>query len=129
MDRTVDFIAIGSGAAAMSAALRAHDLGVEVLLLEATDCYGGSTAMSGGVCWVPNNPHMAAAGVPDRTEDGLTYLRNIVGDSTPDEILRTYVTESRRMVEYLEERSAVRFEALEKYCDYYPELMANSAHI
>jgi len=122
MDRTVDFIAIGSGAAAMSAALRAHDLGAEVLLLEATDRYGGSTAMSGGVCWVPNNPHMAAAGVPDRPEDALTYLRNIVGESTPDEILRTYVSESRRMVEYLEEKSAVRFEALEKYCDYYPEV-------
>ena len=122
MDRTVDFIAIGSGAAGMSAAIRAHDLGAEVLLLEATDRYGGSTAMSGGVCWVPNNPHMAAAGVPDTPEDGLTYLRNIVGDSSPDVVLQTYVTESRRMVEYLEDKTAVRFESLEKYCDYYPEV-------
>ncbi|MFT5685754.1 MAG: 3-oxosteroid 1-dehydrogenase [Myxococcota bacterium] len=122
MDRTVDFIAIGSGAAAMAAGLRAADLGMEALLLEATDSYGGSTAMSGGVCWVPNNPHMAARGVSDTAEDGLTYLRNIIGDSTPDEVLQTYVTESRRMVEYLEEKSAVRFEALEKYCDYYPEV-------
>ncbi|MDG1479455.1 MAG: FAD-dependent oxidoreductase [Myxococcota bacterium] len=122
MDRTVDFIAIGSGAAAMAAGLRAADLGLEALLLEATDCYGGSTAMSGGVCWVPNNPHMAGRGVTDSPEDALTYLRNIVGDSTPDEILRGYVTESRRMVEYLEEKTAVRFEALEKYCDYYPEV-------
>ncbi len=122
MDRTVDFIAIGSGAAAMAAGLRAADLGLEALLLEATDRYGGSTAMSGGVCWVPNNPHMAGRGVTDSPEDALTYLRNIVGDSTPDEILQGYVTESRRMVEYLEEKSAVRFEALEKYCDYYPEV-------
>jgi 3-oxosteroid 1-dehydrogenase len=121
MDRTVDLIAIGSGAAAMTAALRGADLGLEVLLLEATDRYGGSTAMSGGVCWVPDNPHMPGRGVSDTPEDALTYLRSIVGDSTPDVLLQTYVTESRRMVEYLEERSAVRFESLEKYCDYYPE--------
>ena len=113
MDRTVDFIAVGSGVAAMSAALRAHDLGAEALILEATDRYGGSTAISGGVCWVPNNPHMAGRGVSDTPEDALTYLRNIVGDSTPDAILRSYVDESPRVVQYLEEKSAVRFEALE----------------
>ena len=122
MDRQVDFIAVGSGAASMAAAIRAHDLGAEVLVLEATDRYGGSTAMSGGVCWVGNNPHMAGVGIEDSAEDALTYLRNIVAGSSSEEILRSYIEHSRRMVEYMEEKTAVRFESLEKYCDYYPEV-------
>ena len=117
----VDLLVVGSGAAAMAAGIRASDLGSEVLLIEASARYGGSTAMSGGVCWVPDNPHMAAAGITDSADDALTYLRHIVGQEVPEVLLRTYITQSRRMVDYLEANSAVRFEALERYTDYYPE--------
>ncbi len=70
----VDFLVIGSGAAAMSAGIRASDLGMDVLLVEKGSTYGGSTAMSGGVCWVGNNSKMAAAGVPDSDVETLEYL-------------------------------------------------------
>ncbi len=52
-DRAVDLVIVGSGAGAMAAGIRASDLGAEVLLLEKSPHFGGSTAMSGGVCWVP----------------------------------------------------------------------------
>ena len=64
-DRTVDLLVMGSGAAGMGSAVRAHDLGLDVLLVEKSDQYGGNTAMSGGVCWVANNPGMAKEGIAD----------------------------------------------------------------
>jgi 3-oxosteroid 1-dehydrogenase len=117
-DHEVDLLVIGSGAAAMTAAIRAHDLGSSVLLVEKGAVYGGSTAMSGGVCWVGNNPHMT---LPDSDAETLTYLEHVTEGEVPKERLQTYVTESRRMLAYLEQHSHVRYEALHTYTDYYPE--------
>ena len=77
-NRTVDFLVVGSGAAGMTGALRAADLGGEALVVEKASMYGGSTALSGGVVWVPNNPGMARHGIdpnqfrlePRRRPDG-----------------------------------------------------------
>ena len=63
-DKSVDFLVMGSGAAGMGAAVRGHDLGLEVLMVEKTDLFGGNTAMSGGVVWVPNNPGMKKKSAP-----------------------------------------------------------------
>jgi 3-oxosteroid 1-dehydrogenase len=118
---TVDFLIIGSGAAAMAAAIRAHDLGLRVLLVEKSDRYGGSTAMSGGVCWVPNNPGMHKKGVEDSDQDALDYLTHITKGEVEPERLQTYIRESQRVLSYLEAETHVRYDAMEKYTDYYPE--------
>ena len=120
-DKSVDFLVMGSGAAGMGAALRGHDLGLKVLMVEKTDLFGGNTAMSGGVVWVPNNPGMKAKSVPDSDEEGLTYLKHITGGEIEEERLKNYVDESQRVLDYLHEHSHVRYTALEKYTDYYPE--------
>ena len=57
-DHSVDVLVMGSGAAGQCAALRAHDLGLEVLLAEKGETWGGSSAMSGGAVWIPNNRAM-----------------------------------------------------------------------
>ena len=44
-DETVDVLVVGTGAGAMTAALRAHDNGASALLIEKTDRYGGSSAV------------------------------------------------------------------------------------
>lgn len=44
----VDIVVVGSGAGGMVAALAAHEAGLDVLLVEKTRYYGGSTARSGG---------------------------------------------------------------------------------
>jgi 3-oxosteroid 1-dehydrogenase len=58
-DHTVDLLVVGSGAGAMVAALTAHDRGGGALLIEKSARYGGSSAMSGGGLWVPNNHLMS----------------------------------------------------------------------
>ena len=60
-DSTVDLVIVGSGGGGMVAALAAADAGASALVLEKQERVGGSTAMSGGIVWVPNNPVMRAA--------------------------------------------------------------------
>ena len=120
-DQTVDLLVMGSGAAGLATAIRAHDLGAKVLLVEKSDLFGGNTAMSGGVCWVANNPQIAKKGIPDSDEEGLAYLTHITkGEVAPDR-LETYLRESKRMLAWFEKNTHLRFDALEKYTDYYPE--------
>ena len=78
-DQSVDLLVMGSGAAGLATAIRAHDLGAKVLLVEKSDLFGGNTAMSGGVCWVANNPQIAKKGIPDSDEEGLAYLGQMHG--------------------------------------------------
>ena len=57
-----DVVVLGTGAAGLVAALAAHDAGATVGLYEKADVVGGTTALSGGIVWVPNNRQAAAAG-------------------------------------------------------------------
>ncbi len=120
-DRSVDFLVVGSGAAGMTAALRAHDLGGETLVVEKSPLFGGSSALSGGVAWVPNNPLMAGAGISDSAEEGLRYLESVTAGSSTTEKLRAYVETAPRMMLTLAECSHVHFECVPGYPDYYPE--------
>ncbi len=120
-DHSVDFLVVGSGAAGMAGALRAHDLGLTTLIIEKSDAYGGSSAMSGGVCWVGNNPGMRARGVADSDEEVIAYLRAITKGEASDAHLLTYRDESKRMIDYFATKTQLVFEPLEKYTDYYPE--------
>ena len=120
-DHTTDLLVIGSGGGGMTAALVAHDCGANVLVLEKSDVYGGSTALSGGALWVPNNHHMPGAGIPDSDSDGLIYLQGVTRGGVPDDRLAAYVSHAKDMVRYLEDHSRVRFAPLPLYPDYYPE--------
>jgi 3-oxosteroid 1-dehydrogenase len=121
-DREVDFVVVGSGAAGMAAAVRAASLGGSALVLEKTDRCGGSTAMSGGVCWVPNNPDMQRRGLADDREAAIGYLTRITEGTTSRENIVTYVDQSLRVMQWLEANSHVRYTALERYSDYYPDV-------
>ena len=120
-DESVDLLVIGSGAGGLSAGLRASALGSDVLIVEKGDRYGGSTAMSGGVCWVPNNPYMKKVGIDDNAEDALTYLKAITKGEVSEERLTAYMEGALRALTFFEEETWVRFDALKLYTDYYPE--------
>ncbi len=72
-----DVVVLGTGAAALTAAVRAADDGARVGLFEKADRVGGTSAWSGGMVWIPNNPHMAERGIPDSTDEALTYLMSL----------------------------------------------------
>jgi len=76
-DREADVVVVGSGAAAASAALFAHEAGAQVVMLEKADTYGGTTARSGGAVWAPNNSYMRKKGLADPKADCLRYMARV----------------------------------------------------
>ena len=120
-DSTVDLVIVGSGGGGMVAALTAADAGASALVLEKQERVGGSTAMSGGIVWVPNNPVMRADGVPDSYEDAMAHFEAVVGDVGPAssfERRHAFLTAGPEMVSFLQERG-VRFVYCPGYSDYY----------
>lgn len=120
-DREVDVVVVGSGAGAMTAALTAAERGLSCVVLEKTDLYGGSSALSGGAVWVPNNAYMAAAGIDDTPSDALDYLAHITKGRTDVDRIEAYVESAPKMIEFLTEHTRADFVAMDKYPDYYPE--------
>ncbi|MCP4757719.1 MAG: FAD-binding protein [Proteobacteria bacterium] len=120
-DHETDLIAVGSGGGGMTAALTARLEGLEALVLEKTEFYGGSTAISVGGIWIPNNHLMAAAGMRDSTENARTYMRNTVGDCVSQANRDAFVVHAPEMVRYLSKLPHMKFEIMPGYCDYYPE--------
>ncbi len=116
----VDFLVVGSGAGALTGAIRAHDLGLNTLVVEKSAFYGGTSAMSGGSIWIPNNHQMAAKGVSDSEDEALTYLKAITNGEVEESRLRMYVRKGAEMLKYLEDRGDLVCNALPMYADYYP---------
>jgi 3-oxosteroid 1-dehydrogenase len=103
----------------MTAALAGYDRGAETLLIEKSARYGGSSAMSGGGLWIPNNHLMAGVGIEDSPEDAWTYLCETTGGDVPEERLRAYLETAPEMVRYLSEHTRCEFVSLPEYADYY----------
>src|ERR1700761_9080797 len=104
-DKEVDVLVVGSGAGGMASALAANDRGLDTLIIEKTEYFGGSTARSGGGAWVPNAPALIRQGERDDPQQILEYLKTIAGDKVTEARLQRYVDESPRMMEFLEGQS------------------------
>lgn len=104
MDQEFDFVIVGSGAGAVPAALVMKDHGKSVIILEKQDCYGGTSAYSGGVIWIPDNPVTNPDGTQDSLEKARTYMRAVAGasaDEVPEERRDAYIRGGGEMVRYL----------------------------
>lgn len=121
-DQTVDVVVVGSGAGAMTAALRAAHAGATVLMVEKSPYYGGTSATSGGGLWIPDNHLMPAHGIPDSESEALGYVRELTGADVPEANVAAYVRHGKRMLEWLTANSAVQFQAMAYYADYYQHL-------
>lgn len=119
---TYDVIVVGSGAGALSSAVFASDQGLSVLVVEKSDKYGGTSALSGGGIWIPNNDHFKAKGGDDSYEKAMTYLKASTGGRVEESRLQAYLDNAPKMIRHLEKYSRVRYEVAEKYPDYYPHL-------
>jgi 3-oxosteroid 1-dehydrogenase len=122
-DEEVDVLVGGSGAAALSAAITATEEGLEVLIVESLDRWGGTTSISGGGLWMPGHPGMAALGKTDSIEDALTYMDAVIGDVGPASSLerRRAFLEAVPDVFRLFARLGLRWSLSKDYPDYYPD--------
>ena len=129
-DETFDFVVVGSGGGSMCAAVVACAAGKSALVLEKTNLIGGTTARSGGVMWIPNNPYMAMAGVPDSLEAATQYLDAVVGDhnDTPGASKarrQAFLIEGPRMLDFLIGKG-LKFSRITNWPDYYDEAPGGS---
>lgn len=99
-DESFDLVIIGSGCASVTAALAAKSLGKTAVILEKQALFGGSTAYSGGIAWIPNNPLLD----DDSEEAARTYLNHIVGEpdkASPVAKREMFLKEGPKAVQFL----------------------------
>jgi 3-oxosteroid 1-dehydrogenase len=119
-DRVTDVVVVGTGAGAMAAATMAADGGADVVVVEKDAVVGGTTGVSGGVMWIPNNHHMADAGVADSRDDALTYIRHLADGRAPDpSLIDVFVDTAPEMLAYLEAKTPLRMQTVQNFPDYY----------
>ncbi|RAZ89413.1 dehydrogenase [Mesorhizobium hawassense] len=107
-----DVIVVGTGAAALTAALTAAVGGKTVRIIEKTTKIGGTSAMSGGLTWVPANPQAAAAGASDTPEEALEYIRATAPAGwaeAEDKLWESMVHAGPAMLDLVDRHSLVRF--------------------
>jgi len=115
-----DLLVAGSGAGALVAALAAAHQGLDVIVAEKEDVFGGTSAYSGGWLWVPNNRLAQEAGIEDSAEQALAYLRHETGQYFNQECAEAYVRTAPEMMEFVENNSPVQFTLYVELPDYRP---------
>jgi len=142
-DHETDVVCVGSGAAACGAAVTAVGQGAQVIMVEKMPLLGGTTAKSGGVTWIPNNPILRARGLVDRKEDCLQYLARyaypqlyssaapLLGLPEPQyRLLEAFYDNGSRMLDNMQRLDAVHFKEFRlfqvnrpapDYADHLPE--------
>ncbi|MFU8926136.1 FAD-dependent oxidoreductase [Acinetobacter puyangensis] len=118
MEKVVDLLVIGAGAAGMSAALFAKLNGLDVLLCEKTDQVGGTSATSGGTIWAPGSHLSAKAGVPDDIEQARIFLKAVVAERGGESLREAFLQSSPQMIRDLDEKTNVKLNACLAHPDY-----------
>ena len=116
-----DVVVVGSGAAGMTAALTAAHHGLDVVVIEKTGRFGGSTARSGGGLWVPGNEVLRRAGVADTPEQAGAYLAHLVDGCVSAARQRALLEHGPAMLGFVRAHTPVDFAWVPNYADYYPE--------
>jgi 3-oxosteroid 1-dehydrogenase len=120
-DSEVDILVVGSGAGALTAAVVAADARAKVAVIEKSALFGGTSATSGGVLWIPNSPIADPALHQDSPEEAMTYITALTEGTVPEARIRAFVDNAPRMLAYMIEHSEVRYTAI-PYTDYHAEL-------
>jgi 3-oxosteroid 1-dehydrogenase len=116
-DKSVDLVVVGSGGAAVTAALVAKRQGKTAVIIEKQAVVGGSTAYSGGILWIPCNPFVADR---DSFAQARLYMDTIIGQVGPassDARRDAYLRNGPEMIRFLQRHGLKLIDA--KWEDYY----------
>lgn len=120
-----DVVIVGSGGGSMCAALAAEEAGLTSVILEKRDQVGGSTSLSGGILWVPNNPFLAQDGIADNPAKAARYLDQLVDANSPSTTpARRYafIDKAPEMIRFLLRSGMKLRRPVNTYPDYYDDL-------
>ena len=120
-DQQFDVIVVGSGAGALLTAVRAFDQGLKTLVVEKMALAGGTSAISGGGIWIPDNHDMPKAGLKDSQDVAFGYVKACARGLASDDRVLAYVETARHMARYLAD-IGVPYRCMPHYSDYYPAI-------
>src|SRR6201996_3392277 len=126
-DFECDTLVAGSGGGALTGAYAAAAEGLDTLVIESTDRFGGTTCYSGGAVWLPGNQASERDGLDDSNDMALDYFQTVVGDRTPRNLQAAFVRNGPNVVEYLERSPHIDFFYF-AFPDYYGDLGCPPAH-
>ena len=115
-----DLVVVGSGAAGLATAITARKRGLDVVVLEKEPVFGGTTALSGGVLWIPLGPHGRKQNPADTLEAVRTYMQQETGKFYDAAAVEAFLANGPKMVEFFERETAAQFIPT-MYPDYHPD--------
>ncbi|WP_374346521.1 FAD-dependent oxidoreductase [Phenylobacterium sp.] len=115
-----DVLVIGSGAGGLSTAIVAASHGLDVLVVEKSEFYGGASAWSGGWLWVPLNPLAIKAGFKDSIEAVKTYIKHESKGLWNEKRVDAFLESGPEMVAFFQENTALQFDWGPNFPDYRP---------
>jgi succinate dehydrogenase/fumarate reductase flavoprotein subunit len=116
-----DVIVVGSGAAGLSCAITAKKRGLNVVVLEKEPVFGGTTALSGGVLWIPLNHHGQKQNPQDTADLVHTYMMQETGAFYDRQAVQTFIENGAKMVDFFERETEMKFIPT-LYPDYHPDV-------
>lgn len=119
--RVCDVLVVGSGAGGLATAITAKKYGLSVIVIEKEAVFGGTTAFSGGVLWIPGNRHGRTNNPGDTREAARRYMAAETGNWFQPEAVDAYLAEGPRMLDWFEKETAVQFVPT-LYPDYHPTM-------
>src|SRR3982750_3581378 len=117
MSDVYDVVVVGSGGGALTGAFLAQKAGLSTVVVEKTARLGGTSAYSGGACWLPGSNVQQRAGIPDSAESAREYLTAILVDPDGAKV-EAFLAHAPELVAELEADDAMDFEWLAFPGDY-----------
>ncbi|EFI62518.1 FAD-dependent oxidoreductase [Comamonas thiooxydans] len=115
-----DLVVVGSGAAGLATAITARKRGLDVIVLEKEPVFGGTTALSGGVLWVPLNKYGRQQNPADTVERVREYMMSETGSNYDAAAVQCFIENGPKMVDFFERETEMKFVPT-LYPDYHPD--------
>ncbi|MGD8521592.1 MAG: FAD-dependent oxidoreductase [Desulfobacterales bacterium] len=113
-----DVIVLGAGVAGLTAAIVSAIEGKRTLMIEKSNQIGGTSALSSGSAWIPNNAYQRRSGITDDAKAALAYLDALVGDRSDRKLREVFIAAGPDMLEYLEQHIDLRWLMYDVQPDY-----------
>ena len=122
----VDIVCVGSGMGASCAALVAQAQGLEAVILEKSDKFGGGTAYSYGIVWVGGNHLAEGMGIQDSKEAAYEYLNHLAAGHAIEANLRAYIDKSPEALRFFCDDVGIPFYVVPGFPDYFQGMAPGS---
>lgn len=99
-DKEVEFLVVGAGGAVWGALAAIEKGATSVMIIEKGELFGGTTALSEGITWIPMNYVMEQDGLEDNREDAIKYIKTVSQGGSNDELIESYVDNAPEFIKW-----------------------------